>query len=262
VVLMSIINDLAQRGLISPPERLLKAGLYEVLMGSHAFGTASGDSDRDVYGFFIAPLPAAGEDSIDEFRVLNLASDVSVANGRAEHNMEYDVVLYGVEKFFERCIAGKSQSLETLFAPAENILTMCERAQLVRQGRHLFLHQGTAREFQLFAQAQFDSMVHRRLTDGKRKEYIERFGYDVKAAYHSVRLMNEARQLLVEGTLDLRRSREALIAIRQGQWEESKVVDQFRQLDAELNDLYATSVLPEHANREELAKLLARATVV
>ncbi|MDX1986123.1 MAG: hypothetical protein SFV17_05510 [Candidatus Obscuribacter sp.] len=51
---MSILLKLKEAGSISAPAYLLNSARYEVLMGSHAFGTASVTSDFDLYGFFIA----------------------------------------------------------------------------------------------------------------------------------------------------------------------------------------------------------------
>jgi uncharacterized protein len=38
---------------------------------------------------------------------------------------------------------------------------------------------------------------------GKRREIIDKYGYDEKFAYHVVRLLNEAEQILTENDLDL-----------------------------------------------------------
>ena len=252
---MSIVHKLTEAGLISPPEVVLKSGLYEVLMGSHAFGTALPESDCDVYGFLIPP-PGAGGNTVEEYRVLNLEAEIAFYPGREKKRRQYDVVLYSLPVFFQRCLAGKSQSLETLFASEENVITMSEGARLVRNSWQLFLNRGTVTEFRRFAKAQLDGMVSRQFAEA-RKETIERFGYDVKAAYHSLRLLLEARQLLQEGTLDLRRNKKLLIAIRQGQWKEEDVVAYFATLDAELTGLYAGSKLPEFADQEKLSQLLA-----
>lgn len=52
----------------------------------------------------------------------------------------------------------------------------------------------------------------------KRINLIDKFGYDTKFAYNLVRLLNECEQILVEGDLDLERSKEMLKSIRKGEW--------------------------------------------
>ena len=51
----SVVHSLSTRGLVRPPSFLPSNVMYETLMGSMAFGVASDDSDRDVYGFAIPP---------------------------------------------------------------------------------------------------------------------------------------------------------------------------------------------------------------
>ena len=66
---------------------------------------------------------------------------------------------------------------------------------------------------------------------GGRQKIIEEFGYDVKFAYHVVRLLNEVEQILVEEDLDLARNKEQLKAIRRGEWSQQAVEDYFTNKD-------------------------------
>lgn len=243
---MSIVAELTRRGLISPPSFVLASSKFEVKMGSWAFGTASSDSDVDVYGFFVPPKEVARQAGVDEFRVLHLIVD----------GTEHDIVLYSLDKFIERCVAGKSQSLETLFTDDCNIIAMDAGARIVRDNRKLFLTKQAAREFRNFARLQLEGLVSRSFTEGKRGESIARFGYDVKAGYHIVRLMHEAKQILVEGDLDLKRNSEVLLEIRAGGWSEADIIACFQRLDAELEELLQCSNLAESPQPQEVASLL------
>jgi len=49
----SKVQQLAKRGLITPPPFVPGGVQLEVIMGSEAYGVSSGDSDRDVYGFCV-----------------------------------------------------------------------------------------------------------------------------------------------------------------------------------------------------------------
>ncbi len=245
----SIVLDFAARGIINPPESILSAGLYEVLMGSRAFGTATPGSDHDVYGYFISKeitLPSSSDDNEGKLRVVNL----TVNNQGLK---QYDLVLYPVIKYFELCTRGYSQQLELLFAPDANLVSVCDATQLVRDNRHMFLHQGTVKEFCRFAHQQLDDMVHRRRTDGMRAQYIESYGFDVKAAYHVVRLMREAHQLHIEGDLDLQRCSGLLLSIRNGKWTEQEIVDCVQRLGSEIQQL--RSRLPEQPDLDGIRRL-------
>ena len=74
------------------------------------------------------------------------------------------------------------------------------------------------------------SQLHKMRTkkpEGKRIETIEKYGYDVKFAYHVVRLLDEVEQILTIGDLDITRDRERLKAIRSGEWEMERVEQHF-----------------------------------
>ena len=249
-----LIQRLAQDSQVKLPPHLLSCPLYEVVMGSWAFGTASDKSDYDVYGFFVhGPTPDASQ--LEEFRAINLVIETAIFAGQSNEKRDCDIVLYPLATFFERCIAGKSQSIETLFVDDGNIITTSEAARLIRDNRHLFLSKETARAFQEFAKQQIEGMVSRRFAV-ERKATIEAFGFDVKAGYHSVRLLNEARQLLREGTLDLRSSRDMLLEIRKGLWTEQEVVAYCNELSSELDSIYDGSSLPDQLDEIRLKQLL------
>jgi hypothetical protein len=92
--------------------------------------------------------------------------------------------------------------------------------------------------------------------EGKRKEIVEQYGYDVKFAYHVVRLISEVEQILSEGDLDLQRNREALKSIRRGEWTEAAVKDYFARKETELEKLYHESQLPYFPDEERIKNLL------
>ena len=71
--------------------------------------------------------------------------------------------------------------------------------------------------FKDYTYAQIHKMQTKDPEPGSNRERLrEKFGFDVKFAYHTVRLLNEAEQLLLEGDLDLQRNREQLKSIRRG----------------------------------------------
>ena len=85
---------------------------------------------------------------------------------------------------------------------------------------------------------------------------VETFGYDVKFAYHVVRLLNEVEQILAEQDLDLQRNREQLKAIRRGEWVIEQVEQYFASKERELETLYTSCKLPARPDEEKLKSLL------
>ena len=91
---------------------------------------------------------------------------------------------------------------------------------------------------------------------GKRKELVDEFGYDVKFAYHLVRLLLEVEQILTEETLNLERDREQLKAIRRGQWTEGEIRAFFALKESALESFYTESKLPWSADEAAIKNLL------
>lgn len=91
---------------------------------------------------------------------------------------------------------------------------------------------------------------------GKRQKIIDEFGYDVKFAYHVVRLLYEVEQLLLEGDMDLMRHKEQLKAIRRGEWSLEDVRDFFDTKEKQLEKVYLQSILPTEPNVAGIRQLL------
>jgi len=89
-----------------------------------------------------------------------------------------------------------------------------------------------------------------------RAESIEKYGFDVKFAYHCVRLLDEVEQLLLTGEMDLQRNSSLLKAIRAGQWSQEQIIDYFNEKEFELEKLYLKSDLPYGPDVATIKELL------
>lgn len=90
----------------------------------------------------------------------------------------------------------------------------------------------------------------------KRLTTILQFGYDVKYAYHVVRLINEVRQILVEGDLDLQREREQMKSVRRGEWTLEALNNWFAEQERHLEEIYARSKLRAGPDEQVIKALL------
>jgi hypothetical protein len=90
----------------------------------------------------------------------------------------------------------------------------------------------------------------------KRIDTIAKHGFDVKFAYHVVRLLNEVEQILTEGDLDLERNREQLKSIRRGDWSLDEITEYFSAKENELEALYTRSELRQVADEDSIKTLL------
>jgi len=100
------------------------------------------------------------------------------------------------------------------------------------------------------------SKVHQSGHATKRLATIKKYGYDVKFAYHIVRLLNEVEQILVEQDLDIQRNREQLKSIRRGYWTLEQIEKYFEKKELSLEKLYTSSTLRHSPDEEGIKKIL------
>lgn len=260
----AVVFNLAQRGLIRPPSFLPPNVMYETLMGSLAYGVSGDESDRDVYGFAIPPKEdmfphLAGEivgfgtprKPFDSFHQAHI-HDPEALGGRG---VMYDLTIYSIARYFTLCMECNPNAIDSLFTAQECVLTLTRVGAMVRDNRTLFLHKGIWTRFKAYAYSQLHKMEGK-APIGKRVEIREKFGYDVKFAYHVVRLLYECEQLLLFGDLDLRRDREHLKAIRRGEVTVEDIRSWASDKERQLEKLYLDSKLPDQPKKGAIRNLL------
>lgn len=263
---MSYINNLTDRKLISPPKWLPSNVHYEVMMGSVAYGVSDDTSDVDLYGFAIPPKEEVfphlkGEilgfgrqiQRFEQFQQHHIHDkDALAGKGR-----DYDITIYSIVKYFQLCMENNPNMMDSLFVPQNCVLHCSQIGNMVRENRRLFLHKGCWHKLKGYAYSQIHKMKIKNPEEtSKRKELVERFGYDVKFGYHTVRLMLEAEQVLVEQDLDLQRHREQLKAIRRGEWTEQAIYDFFTEKEKTLEEVYHKSTLRYKPDESAIKQLL------
>lgn len=260
----SITQELAVKGLIRPPGFLPSNVMYETIMGSMAYGVSSDSSDWDVYGFCIPPkdaifphlageIPGFGKERprFEQFQRAHIR-DASAGGGKG---VEYDLSIYGIVKYFSLCMENNPNMIDSLFTPQDCVIHITRVGNMVRERRQWFLHKGAWPKFKGYAYSQLRK-TRTREPIGKRKETIETFGFDVKYAYHLVRLLDECEQILVEGDIDLRRNREQLKAIRRGDLSLQEIERWAAEKELQLERAYHETSLPDAPDEERLKQLL------
>lgn len=266
----STTQKLMDLGLATGANPFLKTNVhYETIMGSHAYGVADTSvktkvPDYDVYGFAIPPK---------EMIFPHLAGHVDgfgPAPPRFEqwqcHHMfeadalggagkEWDLQIFSIVKFFELCRENNPNMIDSLFTP-ENCIVHCTAiGRMVRDNRKLFLSKEAWKKFRGYAMSQLKKMNDKNPIGGRR-EIVDKYGYDVKFAYHLIRLYDEAEQIMLNGDIDLQRAREVMKAIRRGEWTAEEVRQWVVEKDKVLEGVYATCKLPEKPPVEPLRQLL------
>ncbi len=256
----SLTQTLHQQRLIEPPKFVPERVHYETQVGSVAYGVSQQRSDLDVCGFCVPPrevvfphlageIPGFGRQlqRFDQFQKHGLVV--------TERDEVIDLTIYNITRFVSLCMENNPNMIEALFTPQRCVLYASELGTMMRERRHVFLHKGAYHKFLGFAHSQRHKMRHKQ-PEGKRAAIVQEHGYDVKFAYHAVRLLDEAEQLLAEGDLDLERGRERLIAIRSGAWTMAQVEQYCDQQEAALGSLYETSALAHSPDEASVKALL------
>ena len=217
------------------------------LHGAKVYGT----DDLDIYGVYIEPPEKVlGLESFPHF-VWSTAGD-EVRNGPDDT----DVTLYSLKKWAEMASKGNPTALHFLFT--KNAITNDIWDDVVAQ-RKIFLARSCVKQFIGFADDQLKRMTGEkgRGKKGQRPEIEEKYGYDVKAAMHTLRLLGECKELITEGRITLPRpEREYLVRVRTGQYSMEKVISMAQQQFIECEEATLQSPLPEEIDREAISQLI------
>jgi predicted nucleotidyltransferase len=220
------------------------------MMGSVAYGVSSDTSDVDVYGICLPPKDLvfphlAGE--IPGFGTQRKRFDAWQEHHVAALDKIWDFQIFGIVRFFQLAMENNPNVIDSIFTPRRCVLSSTAIGEYIREHRTDFLHKGAWHKFKGYAYSQLNKIKTRSPT-GKRAELVEAHGYDVKFAYHVVRLLLEVEQILVARDIDLERDREQLKAIRRGEWTlpqlEQWAQDKEKALEAIYHASGHTSPLP------------------
>ncbi len=264
----SVVQKLTKKGLYKPPAYLPANVCYETIMGSVAYGVSSDTSDFDCYGFFMPPKDQifphlAGvieffgvdhEERRKERRKKLVCQQHHIFDPSelAGKGRSYDISMFSIVQYLQLCMNNNPNMIDSLFTPVNCVLHCTKVGNMVRDKRRSFLHKGAWHEFKGYAYGQLHKMSTKEPEEGsKRKELRDKFGFDVKFAYHIVRLLYEVEQILTEHDIDLQRHREHLKAIRRAEMSEKEIRSWFSEKEKSLEKVYNESTLPygpdEHA---------------
>jgi predicted nucleotidyltransferase len=230
------------------PDRLIQL----FVGGSELHGAkVHGTDDVDIYGIYVEPPEKVlGLESLPHF-VWSTAGD-----DRRNGPNDVDVTLYSLKKWAGLACKGNPTALHFLFA--KGAIQNPIWADIVAN-KHVFLARSCAKQFIGFANDQLKRMTGQkgRGKKGQRPELEVRYGYDVKAAMHALRLLYECKELILEGRITLPRpERDLLIRVRTGKYSIDKVIAMADRLFLECRDATSRSSLPETLDRSAVSKLV------
>lgn len=257
---MSLRQVIDSGAKLCPPSWLRDNLCYETMMGSVAYGVSSDTSDMDVYGICLPPKTVvfphlAGE--IHGFGTQLKRFDQWQEHHVAALDKVWDFQVFSIVKFFQLAMENNPNVIDALFTPRRCVLSSTAVGELIREKRELFLHKGAWHKFKGYAYSQLNKIKNKTPNpDSKRAASVAEHGYDVKFAYHVVRLLLEVEMILGEHTLDVERHREQLKAIRRGEWTLDRLVLWAEDKEKDLEKLYSVSTLPHRPDEAAIKTLL------
>lgn len=219
--------------------------------GSELHGAkVHGTDDKDYYGLYVEhPDEVIGLFPRPHF-VWSTAD-----NSRRNGPDDIDVTFYGLRKWAEMAAKGNPTALHFLYSSRD----LGEWNNLVPFLKSCVISKESAKQFKGFVDAQMGRLLgtRGRGKKGQRPELEEKFGYDVKAGMHAVRLLGECIELMQTGNITLPRlEREMLIEIRTGQWSLDHLSSHVNSMFLDLVDAEAESKLPDTADRTRLSSII------
>lgn len=258
-----ILQKLRSQSLIHPPRWLVDNTQYLTVMGSVSYGVSGESSDVDVYGFCIPPKDVVFPHLSGEIQ--GFGRQIQRFDQWQQHHVQppdgrettYDFQVFSIVRYFQLCMECNPNMIDSLFTPRRCVMHSTQTGEIVRENRKLFLHKGAWHKFRGYAYSQMHKIKGKvNSSSPARAATIEKFGYDVKFAYHVVRLLDEVEQIMVEHDLDLERNREQLKSIRRGEWTLDQIQGHFEAKERALESTYASSKLPNSPDEARIKGVL------
>jgi predicted nucleotidyltransferase len=244
----SIVKKLASNGLISPEHDFVSNSVYEVVMGSLAYGVSQETSDMDIYAVCIPNKTMIFPHL--EGHILGFGPAPKDFTNYQKHHLlmnekEYDVNVFSIVKYFTLCAENNPNMIDSLFVPENCIIHSTEVGKHMRENRQPFLSKKVYKKMSGYAFSEFKKIEkgYNPIEGGEREETVKQHGYDTKNAYHTVRLLLEAEQILNEHDLNLQTYKEHLKFIRSGGYTLEELKRWVISKEKDLSTAYANSTL-------------------
>lgn len=171
----------------------------------------------------------------------------------------WDIVVYEHRKALRLLAKGNPNMLAMLWAPPEFTTHWTAAGEALVCNRHLFATQRAGAAFKGYAMSELRKLkknVYSGYMGSKRKELVDKFGYDTKNASHLIRILRQGVTFMQTGDLEVYRSdAEELKAIKRGEMPYAWVREVASDLDAALVVACAESPLPEQPDWDAINKL-------
>jgi len=206
-------------------------------------------------------------DSIDDIDIMGIAiapENVYMGLKKFEQKevkyKEWDSVVYEIKKFFSLLLKQNPNVLGLLWLQHQNYIYKSPIGQSIINNRSIFTSKEAYHSFSGYAHGQLHRMEHaacKGYMGQKRKQLVDKFGYDCKNAAHLIRLLRMGIEYLTDGELRVFREDAAeLKEIKSGQWSLERVKREADALFVLAREAYVRSPLPPKPDYEKAEELL------
>jgi uncharacterized protein len=175
---------------------------------------------------------------------------------------EWDIVVYEALKFIRLLEQGNPNVLMMLWLKPNHYLHVSKAGQLLIDNRHEFIGRHVYHSFVGCAHGQLHRMTHNAFQGhmgDKRRQLVEKFGFDTKNAAHLIRLLRMGIEFLKDGTLQVQREDATqLLEIKRGEWSLEKIMEEANRLFAYAEYAYTNSPLTEKPNHDTINELATK----
>lgn len=196
-----VIEKLIKRKLINPPKFLSTNTVYEVIMGSVAYGVSQGSSDNDIYGFAIpykedifphlrGEIEGFGKQKqrFDQFQQHHIKDE--------QEGKSYDITIYNIVRYFQLCMENNPNMVDSLFVPDNCVLFASSIGQKVRENRRIFLHRGSWHKFKGYCFSQKTKMKNNSIKADKIRKFENDHNLDHSILFKCVEEEIKNRKLI------------------------------------------------------------------
>lgn len=175
---------------------------------------------------------------------------------------EWDIVLFEMTKAIRLLEKGNPNIMAILWLDETHYIKITETGQILLDNRNLFVGKHAYHSFVGYAHGQLHRMTHmacKGYMGAKRKELVQRHGYDTKNAAHLIRLLRMGIEFLNTGELQvIRQDATQLLEIKRGEWTLEKVKSEAERLFISAETAFTLSKLPDKPDREKINHLCIR----
>jgi predicted nucleotidyltransferase len=210
--------------------------------------------DKDIMGVYIPPPEVVF--GIENMETIERFMDEKLSQKRT---VTWDIVYYSLPKYLRLILKQNPNVIMLLWLSEKHYLKRTSLGQRLIDNRDRLLSKQCYDSFCGYAHGQLHRMTHHAPTGkmgAKRKELVQKFGYDTKNASHLIRLLKMGLETLTTGEMQVERpDNNMLLAIKRGEWELQKVLDYSDKLFQLLDEALVRSELPNKVDREFVNQL-------